>query len=459
VNKTALLLSAWAVSATASPQDSRGPQDPPVLTGTPERSRGTGGGCTFQGPFLHIPSKTGGAEGLLVRVSPPAKPRYESGAPVAVHVISALPNVTGSIACLSEQGFVDVGFLCPGVQYRAPDGIVMKSGGSGFPPGPSGCVEAIADVLAFTTGQTRSVDGKSIQDVAGVKIADNTGVIGWSLGGNLSVHAMARFGDRLPGLKWYASWESPMLGTNEDLGNMIQPNPFYDAKTGRIDFSRLRYSAEMPIWVFPTIPLGPGRPRGGLYLDGDGNGKFNRDADFAFFANIGGPAKFFYSPTVTHEAADRKVFGADWPKHIATLAEADARFAQEDPLVAIPNVVKRFPSLSVLVFESRQNHVIDATDHPQAIAQVNAWIDAKAHWVRFNPDATYVQAIMGRKPSRVVQYPAGAKLDRNKISNLLEPEMAEGGPSDKQGMTAAVCELADRTERNNWSPKLKHTLR
>jgi hypothetical protein len=42
----------------------------------------------------------------------------------------------------------------------------------------------LADVLSFVTGETRSLDGKSIQDYAGTVRAmiDNAGVIGWSYG-------------------------------------------------------------------------------------------------------------------------------------------------------------------------------------------------------------------------------------------------------------------------------------
>ena len=93
-------------------------------------------------------------------------------------------------------------------------------------------------------------------------------------------------------------------------------------------------------------------------------------------------------------------------------------------------------------------------DASHAIAQVNAWLDAGARWVRFNPDAHYVESVMGRKPARVVQNPAGQRLDRSRIGSLLEPEEANGGPSDAQGMAAAVSELADRTHRSNWAPVL-----
>jgi hypothetical protein len=193
-------------------------------------------------------------------------------------------------------------------------------------------------------------------------------------------------------------------------------------------------------------------------LDGDASGVFDKDRDFAFFAGLGDSMKFYYSPRVTREAAERHVFGNDWPKHIATLAEVEARASQEDPVRHVPSIVKDFPKLSILVFESRQHHVKGPADHPQAIMQVNAWIEAGAHWVRFNPDIHYVEAAMGSKLSRPVQFPAGTRLDRRTIRDYLESENTEGGPTDKQGMSAAVCELADRTYRNNWAPVLEKGL-
>jgi hypothetical protein len=439
-----------------------GLQDPPIWRSTPTRSRGTGGGCSFAGILVRIPSKSAGTEGLVVRLSPPAQGRFPKGAPVAVHMLSAIPSVGGSIACLSEQGFIDIAFLAPGAQYKAADGTIVRSGGSPSPPDPMRLVEPLADVLSFATGNTRSLENKSMQDYMGAMpvLTENVGVIGWSVGGNIAVLAMAQYGERFPNLRWYASWESPFLGETEDLGSVAEANPFYDAATGKIAFDSLRYSAEMPIWVFPpqATPPAANWPRGGLYLDGDGDHQFSKGADFAFFANMGGPGKFYYSLRVTTEAAERKVFGAEWPKHIATLAEVQEKIAGEDPLAHVPAVVRRFPELSVLVFESRQNHVIDALDHPHTVAQVAAWIDGGAHWVRFNPDSHYVEATMGKKPLVVIQQPAGRKIDRKTIQGLLEPETDEGGPTDKEGMTASVCELADRTYWNVWSPVLAAVL-
>jgi hypothetical protein len=262
--------------------------------------------------------------------------------------------------------------------------------------------------VAFATGQIRSTENKSIEAYTGNIKAQtaNVGVVGWSAGGNRAVLTLARFGDRFPRLKWYASWESPVLGTvDTGTGSIFQLNPYYDPATGTVDFDRLRYSPEMPLWVWPIQGLQrePTWPHGGLYLDGDANGTFNKDADYGFWVTydsptVGQPRKAFYAPAIIREARDRQVFGPVWPSHIANLDEVEERARSEDPLPHLPDAVRRLPGLAVLVFESEVGHVTADASH--AIAQVNAWLNAGARWVRFNPDAHYVEGMMGRKPAR-----------------------------------------------------------
>jgi hypothetical protein len=440
-----------------------GLQDPPALSQRPAAIA-----CSFTGPLVHVPSKSAGTEGLLVRISPPARGRYPQGAPIAVHMIASRPNVAGSLACLSERGFVDVGFLCPGGEYRDAGGALWRSGGAVVNQASAQqCVEPLGDVLSFATGNLRSTEGKSIQDyVPGVRaMTENAGIIGWSFGGNLSVLAMARYSDRFPNLKWYASWETPILGPVDDgRGTFYEPNPFYNPQTDEIDFTRLRYSHNMPVWVWPVIGLGPQPdwPRGGLFLDGDGNGQFSRDVDFAFWVDLelGPPFKVFYSPMVTRRALQQRIFGDAWPAHIATIEELEARARRVDALRQIPQVVRRFPRLAVLVFESHEHHVagFGGARHVNAVAQVNGWLAARARWVRFSPDIHYLAQVMGKTPARPVQYPAMKAIDLKSIADLLEPEAERGGPTDGQAMSAVVCELADRTQLNIWTPTLSHAL-
>jgi hypothetical protein len=156
-------------------------------------------GCRFTGPLLRIPSKSAFEEGIVVRVSPPAHPRYPSGAPIVVHQTPpGTGGVDGAPTCLSEAGFVDVAGLCPGMSSRAqPDGTIWKSGGRASLDYRN-CTEAMADVLAFATGRLRSTDGKAIRDHAPDALTTNAGVIGYSIGGNLAVDALAGLRRPLP---------------------------------------------------------------------------------------------------------------------------------------------------------------------------------------------------------------------------------------------------------------------
>jgi hypothetical protein len=130
-------------------------------------------------------------------------------------MIANRPNVTGSRACLSERGFIDVGFLCPGEEYRDAGGTIWKSGDAvGNRSSSLRCVESLGDVLSFATGNLRSTEGQSIQDyVPAVRaMTENAGVIGWSFGGNLSVLAMARYGRPLSKLEVVRELGNPHLG-------------------------------------------------------------------------------------------------------------------------------------------------------------------------------------------------------------------------------------------------------
>jgi len=329
-------------------------------------------------------------------------------------------------------------------------------------------MEALADVLAFVTGRTRSLEHMSIQDHLGAITVStsNVGVIGWSAGGNLATLTMARHGERFRDLAWYASWESPVLSTVDiGAGSIFEANRFYDPATGRVDWTRLRYSPEMPLWVWPPqgVRADPTWPRGGLYLDGDGDGVFSRDTDYAFWLKYGalkagGPEQAFYPVPVIREARDRRVFGTTWPAHIATVDEVRRREDVDGVMPRIADAVRRLPRLAVLVFESESSHVSNSPDHPHAIGHVNAWLDAGAPWVRLNPDVHYLAAVMGGPPSRAVQNPAGRRLDRAGIAGLVEAEANAGGPTDAQGMTAAALELADRTHTRTWTPSLNDVL-
>jgi hypothetical protein len=146
--------------------------------------------------------------------------------------------------------------------------------------------------------------------------------------------------------------------------------------------------------------------------------------------------------------------------HIATPDEAD-RFAaewQRELVAPIAKAVERFPQLAAGVFDSAEHHLSDDAGHPWAAAQIGAFLDVRAHFVRLNPDSHYVESAMRLKPSRTVQNPAGKRFTAGTIRDVVEPEERDGGPTDKDGLAALAAELADRVEHRNWSPTLDHVL-
>jgi hypothetical protein len=142
------------------------------------------------------------------------------------------------------------------------------------------------------------------------------------------------------------------------------------------------------------------------------------------------------------------------------MEELEARARREDALQQLPQAVRRFPRLAVLVFESQEHHIagFGGARHVNAVAHVNGWLAARARWVRFSPDVHYLADVMGKKSARTVQYPAMKALDAKSITDLLEPEIERGGPTDGEAMSAVVCELTDRTQLNVWRPTLSRAL-
>ena len=145
LNVATVVVSVLALAHGSLPSAAQGTNtalDPP-----PRNARVPVETCKLGGSLVHIPSKATGPQGLPVRISPPTKPRYPEGAPIAVQV-SPVPALDEARVCLKESGFVDIGFQCPGGGAR-PVGGWGESGGR---PGPEACMEALADVLTFADG-------------------------------------------------------------------------------------------------------------------------------------------------------------------------------------------------------------------------------------------------------------------------------------------------------------------
>ena len=120
--------------------------------------------------------------------------------------------------------------------------------------------------------------------------------------------------------------------------------------------------------------------------------------------------------------------------------------------------MKNAPELAVLIWSCERDHVQATLDHRHIRIQYDAFLDAGARWARVNPDSHYLEWVTGRKPSRVVQNPAGKRFDSETIRAATTPTQQTGGATTTEGLAAAACEMADRTRKDEWSPALQHVL-
>ncbi|MBI3683668.1 MAG: hypothetical protein HY235_25100 [Acidobacteria bacterium] len=408
-------------------------------------------------PLVRIGSKAAGVEGVVVRVLKPAKPRYQQGAPVVVNVDGGFSrgNVDRAQGRLDQFGFVNLLFLFPGGESAPqPDGTVWRSGGA-FDYRGADSMRALADVLVFAQGRTRTLDGKTLAEVAGVPVlADEAGVIGWSLGGNVVAGALGLYGKEIANLKWYASFESPYGDgiINAEFGSRGRPNRFYNADTGELDLRSLAWDKNAEMNSMPPRPPGLDMPRGVLFLDANKNGVFDPDTDVPFNpAMIPVPEpRAYFSPPLARAARDKKVFGDAWPAHIGTLEQSEKAMTIRNGVSHVQNVVRNVPRLAVIVWSSEQDHVQGTADYRHIRAQYDAYQAAGVRWIRLNPGVRWVEEVMKRKPEQYRENPPNASYDRFTVRKAVAREPQEGGPPDPVGVMAAACELADRTRRNEW---------
>ena len=417
------------------------------------------------GVLTLVPSASGGERGIAVRVLLPPRPRYDAGAPLVIHVAGGVePGAAVGRPEFFGLGFVEIFFGFPG----GGEGEAASGGQYDF-RGPN-CTRALADVIRFATGRAADKQGRKIDDlVGGVKVLkSNVGLVGSSHGGNACGLVMARHGEEFSDLSWYASMESPygegaVPGELGGFGDRV--NPAYDPRTGVLDLGRLAWSHELSPSSFPA--RGPQRVaglKGALYFDINRDGKFSPEDDFpanVFMCDLGGGLKAWYTPRLLREAERRALWGNARPAHIPTAAEAEQFWRDREASAAIADAVRKCPNVAVIVYAGERDHVQVAPDHPHILAQIEGFRQAKARFVRLNPDRAYVERILqagprlraaaGRTPA---DNDAGRAWDRGNIREGLEP----AGPPIALYMQAAVCELADRTQAGNWAANLDAVL-
>ena len=427
--------------------------------------------------IVWIPCDCAGEKGLATMVIYPKQPRYEEGAPVVV--TSQGGHTPGKIQPpppdFDPHGIVWIEFLFPGGRMEG-----FESGGV-FDYGGRACIEALYTVLQYAQGRISNTAGKRISDYVNYPIlTDNVGVIGNSNGGNIAGQVFARYREGLEGVNYVIFYETP-AGDHYVLGDLGRigddPNrledadgdgiPWDDARnlkyiegscdetSCQIDFSTLAYD---PTVGFYLDNNGDGKPNYvGRYprvrTDVDGSGALEPDEDFIFMAlnvNLEDRRRLVYSYLVTKAAWDKGLF-QNVPEDVMRPDEALKFWLDREICYHYDEISQNMPWLKVMQLGFMEDHVQATRDHPHVVINYNAF-KKRGHWVRLNPDKSYIEHLAGVKPS-VKENHANIDLTfDNVVRHLLLFRDV------RLIIQAAVLEMADRTQLNNWSEDLDRVL-
>jgi hypothetical protein len=455
-----------------------------------------------------VPSETAPDKGLAVNIIYPVKPRYSEGAPLVVVVPGGMTSDGLDFSMHAAQaGFAEVRFAFPG------GGKPGLSSTGAFDYRGSQSAQALRDVLLFTAGKKDDYQGRKINKLLPVKVANtNLGLVGWSNGGNLLVITLARFAAELASVKWIAFYESPIgplffppfLGSAQDL--VI--NRHYrqgSCATGDclVDYRKLAWQPVAQKSPGAHKRIGEPEVKGVLYFDENKNQQWDETSEFAFpYAGYPGFSKQFYPPAILHAIERLKLFEVTravkkkkkrpydesddeperkrslnpfskkqtvekkkeepekletvtiFPDEIASVAESERYFQDRDGSGQLVELCKQMPKLLVAVFGSRIDHMQGQPDHPQIAFLYNTFFTNKV-WVRLNPDPLYAGQIAVMNARNFIDNAPNSSVDAAQIEHHLEPE---GLLPDAVFMDALVAELADRTRMKKLASPLTEPL-
>jgi len=412
-------------------------------------------------------SSKGSSDGIDVIIIPPKKERYPDGAPVVVVVsppLSAYKAEKVDTHGLTALGFIVVNFGYPAGEY--------------FDKGGPNCKMALKDVLLFALGDKVDIKGRNISAISTTRITPRmTGAIGWSHGGNAFMTTLEAYPQELSGIKYYVSFENPCGTSKETLGGSILAdygrisfdpdqivdsdhngfpwddgrNPYYSPEAG-LDLSKLAWDPNAGFSIHGKDDTG----RGVLFIDGNGNGKFDVGVDYPFeyFTYVfDNKTKRVYSLQIASACA--KIFQKGFPEAIATPEEASGFWSERDMAANFENLSPSFDNMLICICSGREDHVQAATDYPHIRAQYNGLKGAHLRWVKINPDSAYISSLI--EDNNFI-FPDNAPNEETDPQNFWMMTTPTKGQLTHVVVAAALAEIADRVKAGRLRPNLKRTI-
>lgn len=396
---------------------------------------------------------------IAIQVTLPETPRYSEGAGVVIEVSTFLTPANRFNTNLDAPaiGLIHVSYLWPGISDRD-----AASEGK-FDYGGKDSIQALRDVIRFVSGEVPNSEGYTLDElVAFQPLYNNVGIYAFSHPGQAAVNVLGLHGDQLSQVGYFVGRENPTMDklTAVEVGyfnqkNRPELNPLYQYPA---DYSPRGISLDYSSILWDADYTEPGANWIGVpYFDFNGNGKLD-GSDHRLALRV--PAvngKRVYSVELIKALRDNNAFSdSGWPDDVASLELAKQTWIFLDSTRRYPEIGQKLPDLNVMIVFARFDHVQPAADKPHIHHAYDGFSGGAKLWVRLNPDQAYVSWVSSQVGNGYTDHPANQEPD-----DWLDIE--DWGYSNQSGASqlvplAAVAEMADRTQANNWENDLDATL-
>ncbi len=280
--------------------------------------------------------------------------------------------------------------------------------------------------------------------------------------------------DARSAISWVVTRETPLggqyviveLGPNDNLNPHYVPGTCsllscpWPTLTDELIFDPTASRSIVDHYDGRSIPI-----EGAFCLDADASGACD-PGEFEF-SGLGGPGPEPRQPKLHHSVVLTELLDANaqtlfpegaWPAWLAGLTETEDYWLTREASNIIVSLHDQVPDLPIILLGSVVDHIQGQPDHPHVIVPRNTLIDLGHGFVRLNPDAAYVAALIGLQADKFPELPAGTSAPWPDTERYLMPERMGGRPLDPWLVAAAALELCDRAHTGNDDPDLPETL-
>lgn len=411
----------------------------------------------FSGETLTTFITSEGIGKIAILVAYPNKPRFSDGAGVVVVIPPFLEESHGFTTepDFASIGLIQVSFLWPGEKDA---GYAIESEGVNDYGGEI-AIQALRDVLQFSTGRLPNTEGRLITTLIPTKtLVDEVGIYAYSHTSLAVTNLLALYGDRLKGVEYFVGYENPTEDTLICLETGYwdgrggkETNPFYQYPSAydpldiKLNFGTLNWD---DVFTDDTSLL-PGRP----FLDLDGDTQLS-DEDFLFNGTV--PViegKRFYSASLIQDLVEVGALTLEsWPTTLAKPDEALTFWTFRQSISHYPALVLQAPNLKVMLVFSNNDHAQVADDKPHIHQAYQGFrFTSLLRWVRLNPDRSYLQQITA---SRYLFADNPANTQPQDWSEIVNWSIDSSEISWEGASLAALAEMSDRTHTGRWDENL-----